>query len=344
MSGQHYSNTDLINKYLYNGKEQQDQTNYYDYGFRQFDAQLGRWHVVDAMSEKYFSTSPYAYVQNDPINHRDYLGLWVIPIYFDGVYRGKVEGTGNSWGGASYNGIIPGGANGEYGRILRGTMRGHMSSSSHTQIRLKTNGWGLRSAGEHSLKRLWNWISNLHLETYTTHEDVWVWDDETNFEYPQVPPIEFKLIENAEKEGKYSNIDNRPDWNKATERQKASVIFYAWSKSVKNRQYTLNVPNLFKNYPKAVPNGMITAKINLGFLNYENSENDYLVLSLHIGSGKYKNIIDIGGIPQDRNILDINDSPVKTIWDFNNIDNGNMVSISFPYKYNSLMRTFFGYD
>ncbi len=68
---------------LLNIKELQDQTNYYDYGFRQYDAQLGRWHVIDAMAENYFSTSPYAYVMNDPINHTDIAGLY--------------RGGGNQW-------------------------------------------------------------------------------------------------------------------------------------------------------------------------------------------------------------------------------------------------------
>ncbi len=76
MNGQHFSNTDLINKFLYNGKELQDQTNYYDYGFRQMDPQLGRWHVVDALAESYMSHSPYAYTMNDPVNHIDVAGLY----------------------------------------------------------------------------------------------------------------------------------------------------------------------------------------------------------------------------------------------------------------------------
>ncbi len=83
MNGLHCENTNLLNKYLYNGKEQQEQTLYYDYGFRQYDAQLGRWHVIDAMAEKYLSTSPYAYVMNDPINHTDIAGLY--------------RGGGNQW-------------------------------------------------------------------------------------------------------------------------------------------------------------------------------------------------------------------------------------------------------
>jgi RHS repeat-associated protein len=48
---------------------------YYDYGFRQMDPQLGRWHVIDAMAESYMNHSPYAYTMNDPVNYTDLLGL-----------------------------------------------------------------------------------------------------------------------------------------------------------------------------------------------------------------------------------------------------------------------------
>jgi RHS repeat-associated protein len=40
------------NLYLYNGKELQDQTGYYDYGFRQQDPQLGRWHLQYPLRKK----------------------------------------------------------------------------------------------------------------------------------------------------------------------------------------------------------------------------------------------------------------------------------------------------
>jgi RHS repeat-associated protein len=52
-----------IQPYKYNGKEL-DRTkslNLYDYGARQYDPLLARWHVVDPMAEKYYTISPYVY-------------------------------------------------------------------------------------------------------------------------------------------------------------------------------------------------------------------------------------------------------------------------------------------
>ena len=101
MSGMHFSNTDLINKFLYNGKELQDQTNYLDYGFRQMDPQLGRWHVVDALTESYMSHSPYAYTKNDPINHIDVMGL---APYSRPWMPNMLQTLSIGGGGAVYNG------------------------------------------------------------------------------------------------------------------------------------------------------------------------------------------------------------------------------------------------
>jgi RHS repeat-associated protein len=71
-----YTNVALLNKYLFNGKEKQDQTGMYDYGFRQYDAVTGRWVCADKMAEMYVSSSPYAYVRNNPVNRVDVMGLW----------------------------------------------------------------------------------------------------------------------------------------------------------------------------------------------------------------------------------------------------------------------------
>ncbi|WP_430936510.1 DUF6443 domain-containing protein [Saccharicrinis sp. 156] len=69
------------NKYLYNGKELQDDDlggvslDWYDYGARFYDPSLGRFTTIDPWARKYNSQSPYLYAYNNPIRYTDYLGL-----------------------------------------------------------------------------------------------------------------------------------------------------------------------------------------------------------------------------------------------------------------------------
>lgn len=74
------------NRYLYNGKEQQDallggvQFDWYDYGARFYDPMLGRWHSIDPLVELHNEYTPYAYVYNNPIRLIDPFGCDSIDI------------------------------------------------------------------------------------------------------------------------------------------------------------------------------------------------------------------------------------------------------------------------
>ncbi|MEE6130481.1 RHS repeat-associated core domain-containing protein [Chryseobacterium arthrosphaerae] len=56
--------------YKYNIKELQE-PGMFDYGWRQYLPDLGRWNGMDQLAEVYISTSPFAYVANNPVSMRD---------------------------------------------------------------------------------------------------------------------------------------------------------------------------------------------------------------------------------------------------------------------------------
>ncbi|HBX85528.1 MAG TPA: hypothetical protein DEH40_12580 [Marinilabiliales bacterium] len=70
------------NKYLYNGKELQDNLlgninlDWYDYGARFYDPQLGRWTTKEPYAELVPGISLYAYCYNNPVNYIEPGGRW----------------------------------------------------------------------------------------------------------------------------------------------------------------------------------------------------------------------------------------------------------------------------
>lgn len=96
------SNSMNVNRYLFSGKELQDQVvngnplQLYDFGARNYDPILGRWFNIDPHANKYYSVSPYTYVLNTPVNAIDPDGKLV--IFVNGFHFGD-GGAPEYWEG-----------------------------------------------------------------------------------------------------------------------------------------------------------------------------------------------------------------------------------------------------
>ena len=88
-----YSDVEYANDFLYGGKEYEiiHDIKWYDSGAR-YQTTHGIFTSQDPLAEKYYSISPYAYCNNNPINSTDFLGLR--PIYSTEGYLLGTDDTG----------------------------------------------------------------------------------------------------------------------------------------------------------------------------------------------------------------------------------------------------------
>lgn len=87
-----YATGNAKNKMLYNGKEWQDDAlagtkiDWFDFGARMYDPELGRWSVIDNKAEKYYSVSQYTYALSNPIKYIDPDGNEIVNALKNATY------------------------------------------------------------------------------------------------------------------------------------------------------------------------------------------------------------------------------------------------------------------
>jgi RHS repeat-associated protein len=103
-----YSQT---NKYLYNGKEMQDEfgLGWYDFQARFYDPAIVRTTTQDPHAENYYSESPYSFMGNNPIVNIDPTGM----DWFYYKKESEEEATWNWHKGSEYNHTYTYSENGE---------------------------------------------------------------------------------------------------------------------------------------------------------------------------------------------------------------------------------------
>jgi RHS repeat-associated protein len=146
-----------FNRYLYQDKEQQPYSEFFDFGWRQYDPLVGRWFNNDP-ADQFASISPYAYVRNNPLMYGDpdgafsLQGLWngvkdlvnctIIPYLQNPNNLQTIAGATGGFGGFSTLNAINQNNHGEIitSPLNNGPGRGNISVPSSTTQQLKPQG------------------------------------------------------------------------------------------------------------------------------------------------------------------------------------------------------------
>lgn len=112
-----FADSEPDNPYKYNGKELYEDhgLDWYDYGARMYDPQIGRWHVVDPLASDFPSWTPYHFAHNNPIVLIDPTGMsadWFQnqltgEVYYNSDMRkGDESQLGDNWSHLGENGMF----------------------------------------------------------------------------------------------------------------------------------------------------------------------------------------------------------------------------------------------